>query len=388
VKQSKIHLEWAGSPARQFRTGVSLHSHTLHSQEPLGFLCGLGKRSKPIRLAIERLEARLTTTHRTPIHLERVWWTPPAGPREAWQLERNQIEQRFGLQSLVSLTDHDDINAPMNLRVLEQCRNVPISLEWSVPYGPTFFHIGLHNLPAQHARSLFAELARLTAAREIPTANHTKATSTDITPILETLARDPAVLIVFNHPAWDESHIGEHRHLELVTQFLHTYGASIHALELNGLRPWNENRVVCRLADSIGKPVISGGDRHALEPNTILDLTDASQFPEFVEQVRSGFSDVLLTSQYREPFPLRILQSIKEVFRDYDHHACGWRRWSDRAFYRGDDAVVRPLTALLPERMLATLRPVVQSLIFLQPRAISKALRTLRSVLPQPKFAR
>src|SRR3954452_10566000 len=69
-------------------------------------------------------------------------------------------------------------------------------------------------------------------------------------------------------------------------------------------------------------------------PNTLLDLTDAGCFPGFVEQVRDGWSNVLITSQYREPLALRILQSVQETLQDYETHARGWRRWRDRVFYQ------------------------------------------------------
>jgi len=35
---TNIHLEKEGIAARRFRTGVSLHSHTLHSHEPLSLI--------------------------------------------------------------------------------------------------------------------------------------------------------------------------------------------------------------------------------------------------------------------------------------------------------------------------------------------------------------
>jgi len=47
-------------------------------------------------------------------------------------------------------------------------------------------------------------------------------------------------------------------------------------LEINGLRPWSENRMAIDFAGECGKPVISGGDRHALEANTVLNLTNAA----------------------------------------------------------------------------------------------------------------
>jgi len=172
----------------------------------------------------------------------------------------------------------------------------------------------------------------------------------------ESLSQTKDTLIVFNHPCWDESGIGREQHLQLAAEFARNHAPFIHALELNGLRPWNENREVFRLAHALEKPVVSGGDRHALEPNAVLDLTNAASFAEFVEQVRAGRTDVLVTDQYREPFPLRILQSLEEVLQDYEGHGRGWRRWSDRVFYRCDDGIVRPLTTLfangVPDQMV------------------------------------
>jgi hypothetical protein len=370
-------VEWSGAPARSFQTGVSLHSHTLHSREPLSFLYRLAERIGPLCGALKRSEAQFRGKDGSQLDLSRAWWTPPAGPHEAWTLERNHIERRFGLAALVSLTDHDDIDAPLKLRVLGECRHVPVSVEWTVPYGPTFFHLGVHNIAPQAARSTFAELQRLTAAPK-PQA---------IAAMLGALASDPGTLIVFNHPAWDEHGIGQARHVELATEFLSAHSECVHAVELNGLRPWKENRVAWRMAQEMDKPIVAGGDRHALEPNTLLDLTTAGCFPQFVEQVRSGWSDVLVTNQYREPLALRILQSVQETLQDYETHACGWRRWRDRVFYQCDDGVVRPLMSLVPERIPAALQFLVGAVSVIRGQAVSRPLRTLRSVLPQHELA-
>jgi hypothetical protein len=370
-------VEWSGTPARSFQTGVSLHSHTLHSREPLSFLYRLAERAGPICGALKRSEAQFRGKDGSQLDLARAWWTPPAGPLEAWLLERNHIERRFGLAALVSLTDHDDIDAPLKLRVLGECRHAPVSVEWTVPYGPTFFHLGVHNLAPHAARAIFAELQKLTAAPKIKA----------MAAMLRALASDPGTLIVFNHPAWDEHGIGQTQHVELATLFLGTHSEFIHAVELNGLRPWKENRVAWRMAQDMDKPIVAGGDRHALEPNTLLDLTTAGCFPEFVAQVRRGWSDVLVTSQYREPLALRILQSVQETLQDYETHACGWRRWRDRVFYQCDDGVVRPLMALVPERIPATLQLLVGAVSVIRGQAFSRPLRTLRSVLPQHELA-
>jgi hypothetical protein len=36
---------------------------------------------------------------------------------------------------MVSITDHDNIKAPMLLRTVPSARQIPVSVEWSAPYG-------------------------------------------------------------------------------------------------------------------------------------------------------------------------------------------------------------------------------------------------------------
>ena len=130
---SKIHLHWrAQPPCARFRTGVSLHSHTLHSREGLDFISQAARRAPLLASALRRGERDYLRIHGVPLDLSRGWWTPPLGPHDAWTLERSQIES-LGMNALVSLTDHDDIEAPTSLQLLEQCRGVPISVEWTVP---------------------------------------------------------------------------------------------------------------------------------------------------------------------------------------------------------------------------------------------------------------
>src|SRR5208283_547813 len=163
-------------------------------------------------------------------------------------------------------------DAPILLQHRAECRPVPVSVEWTVPFGGTFFHLGVHNLPVENARAIMTELAAFTEQKSnVPLAE-----------IFRTLVANRDTLIVFNHPHWDENRIGEEAHRAAARQFSATYKQYLHAFELNGLRPWSENRTVVDLARHFGKPVISGGDRHALEPNTILNLSNATSFSEFV----------------------------------------------------------------------------------------------------------
>ena len=59
-------------------------------------------------------------------------------------------------------------------------------------------------------------------------------------------------------------------HRTAVLELLGECGEHIDALELNGLRPWSENRQAILLGQTWSKPLISGGDRHAIEPNAVL----------------------------------------------------------------------------------------------------------------------
>lgn len=106
------------------------------------------------------------------------------------------------------------------------------------------------------------------------------------------------------------------------------------------------------LARHFGKPLISGGDRHALEPNTLLNLSSATSFSEFVDEIREGYSHVLLTQQYMEPLSMRILQNLEDILQDYDQHIHG-KHWSDRVFYLCEDGVTRPLSQLWDHAPLA-----------------------------------
>ena len=62
------------------------------------------------------------------------YWTPPMTPKLAFDLESRQIEN-LDLAPMVSITDHDNIKAPMLLRTVPSARQIPVSVEWSAPYG-------------------------------------------------------------------------------------------------------------------------------------------------------------------------------------------------------------------------------------------------------------
>ncbi len=362
---SHIHLQWKdASAARRFRTGVSLHSHTLHSRESLDFIYTAAAQAPVLSAAIRQGERQYQKLHGTRMDLSRGWWTPPLSPHEAWLLEKSQIEA-LDQNAIVSITDHDDIEAPVSLQVLDECRGTPISVEWTVPFGPTFFHLGVHNLPAGEAREIWREIGRY---RDSPCDDKLRDS-------LALLSELDQVLVVFNHPLWDEKRIGQAEHRAVVLEFMRRFGMYVHALELNGLRPWNENRGVTALAEAVRKPVISGGDRHVVEPNALLNFTNAGNFDEFAEEVRAGWSNVFVLRHYLEPYALRIIHNMVDVLRTYEHHAKGWRLWSDRVFYLCDDGCTRSLTELFGQRTPA---PVAFFVGAMQLAAAPRVRRFLR----------
>jgi hypothetical protein len=157
----------------------------------------------------------------------------------------------------------------------------------------------------------------------------------------------PGVLIVFNHPLWDLYRIGEEKHRVLINDFLAVYGQYCHAVELNGLRHWDENREVTKLAAQWNQLLISGGDRHGIEPNANLNLTRAASFTEFVQEVRyERHSHVLFMPQYAEPWKQRILNSTLAAIRNYPDFPEGSQRWDERVYHPDADGNMRVLSEL------------------------------------------
>ena len=159
MPSSAISYLWRDKDApKGFRTGVSLHSHTNQSRETLDFLANFGNQFPVMRPLLSRLERRAEQMHGIHIDYAASYWTPPMTPKLAFDLEMRQIE-KLGLAPMVSITDHDNIKAPMLLRTVPSARQIPVSVEWSAPYGGSqAFHLGVHNLPSARAAEWMATL--------------------------------------------------------------------------------------------------------------------------------------------------------------------------------------------------------------------------------------
>jgi hypothetical protein len=250
------------------------------------------------------------------------------------------------LRALVSLSDHDTIEACTLLREMPHSDGIPISTEWTVPFGKAVFHIGVHNLPAGRAQGIAAAL--LGASK-----GGTEAT---IREMFVDLSQMRDVLLVFNHPLWNFAGIPPEEFAQELSRFLHSTRDCIHALELNGMRSYRENVEVIRLAAEWDLVLISGGDRHGCEPNAILNLTNATEFAEFIDEIRNRKqSSVLVMPQYQESLGWRMYKSFSHVIGDYPGHPEERRSWDQRIFHpdlEGRMVPVRDLWHLGPPGFL------------------------------------
>ena len=273
-----------------------------------------------------------------PVDFSTAYWRPPVSAKVGFELESKQIEDELDLMSLISLTDHDSIGAPAALRLLPDAIQIPLAVEWSVPFEDAVFHLGVHDLPQNLAATIMEDFAE-----------HTRnPRKSRLTEILAGLHEMPEVLMVFNHPLWDQLGPGQISFQLVLERFLRQHIEFIHAFELNAMRTWGENKRVVQLAELWRRPVISGGDRHGCEPSGALNLTRATNFSLFVQEIRElQLSHVLFMPQYAEPRSLRFWQTVIDVLREYPEYPLGSRRWDERVFhidcYTGCDS---PLSAL------------------------------------------
>ncbi len=333
MMETKFSCFWRDEDLpRQYLTAVSLHGHTNRSKESLFFLPQLARRFPMLHETLEK-ECQKSIV---PVDFKRAYWTPPLTPMRAYETEKNQIE-KLGLNSLLSLTDHDNIEAPVLLRTVAETAQIPISLEWTVPFANTTFHLGIHNLPSANAQAIVSDLA-----------DATKNPAEDrIVELLAMLDAMPEVLIIFNHPLWNQSCTGDHRDIPVLNRFLRLANRFLHAFEFNASRSCGENKEVVRLAKRWERPIISGGDRHGCDPSGALNLTHSETFVEFVQEIRrEQRSHILVMPQYTEPEVIRTIRTLLDVMRDYPEYPEGLRRWDNRIFHPDADGTDRPISAM------------------------------------------
>ena len=324
---------------KEYHAAVSLHGHTIHSQESLAFIPEHASENWILRWLLSLKEREALQKSNIIVDFHRAHWTPFMMPSAAYEVESGQITEQLGLRAMVSLTDHDNIQAALQLRVHKDESEVPISVEWTVPYQDSELHLGVHNLPPAGAESIVAAMNEYT--------DHPR--ERVLKTMLAELDRTKEVLVVLNHPMWDLCRLGEQEHLNVVRTFMAKLGQYVHALELGGLRSWEENRRAYEIAMQINQPVIGGGDRHGCEPSGVVNLTNATSFAEFVQEVRERRAHVLFMPQYAKPLWSRVLQTVLDVTQHQPDHVLG-PYWDDRTFHPDHMGVMRPLSELWKRR--------------------------------------
>jgi len=338
LKQTRLHiLREPQNLVSKVRTGVSLHCHTEHSKEMLDFVPHYAVKLPIIAHYFRKEDAKYQEKEGYPLshYFSSAFWSPPLPATSVYEIEKKQIENA-GLAPLVSLTDHDSIDANLKVNTIEKS---PVSLEWTVPFEFGYFHVGVHNLPDDRADKLTETLLDYTFNKD----NHTNERLTEMFSMLNEI---PQVLVILNHPLWDIEMVGPERHKVLLKNFIRVHGRWIHAFEINGFRSWSENKAVIEMAEALSIPVATGGDRHGCKPNTVINLTNAATFDEFVDEIREGRrSEVALMPEYEHPIHSRQLQSFSEILKHYPEFLDHRRRWFDRVFFdTGDGKGIVPLS--------------------------------------------
>ncbi len=165
VNQTSISYLWREPAAASgFATGVSLHSHTSQSKETLDFIAELSTDWAFLQPIMRWFEERSVRHSGIRPDYARSYWTPPLTP--APRLRPRALPDRE-LPAAPRPRLHQPTTTryrpPLLLRSVPSARHIPVSVEWTVPFGTTAFHLGVHNLPSATGAEWMARLEAFTA---------------------------------------------------------------------------------------------------------------------------------------------------------------------------------------------------------------------------------
>jgi hypothetical protein len=313
-------------PDREFGYAVSLHNHSCHSVEKLAALNHVVQKTY-MRPLSGTLQSSFGLGGVSNLNYADVTFNPPYTPEDVYQMEA-AAAAKWGFDGIhFTITDHDEFAGSLALLRNRPDLNgrIAVGEELSLWFQGHLFHLGLSYLPESEIEQTHA---RIQAA----------ALGGRYDELFETLAVS-CCLVVFNHPLlpW-----GPEAKIIPATELLRRYGWAIHALEVNGMRPREENDRVLDLAKQWHKPVVGGGDSHLLVASSILSLSRAATFQDFADEVKDGHAVPFVTPAYfaslRWKLFLRVLFFIS--------------RYRQIASYQG-----QPVAAML-ERRTVLLDPV------------------------------
>jgi predicted metal-dependent phosphoesterase TrpH len=313
-------------PDREYGYAVSLHNHSCHSVEKLAAL------NHVIKLAYMRpwsgvLQKAFGLGGVPDLNYADVTFNPPYTPADVYQMEA-AAAANWGFNGVhFAITDHDEFAG--NVTLLRERPDldgrIAVSEELSLWFGGHLFHLGVTRLPE-------------TGVEETHTRIQAAARAGRYDELFETLAAT-GCLVTLNHPlvAWNPT-----QGTIPLTDLLTRYGWAIHALEVNGMRSREENARVLELAQRWRKPVVGGGDSHLLVPSSVISLSQAATFKDFIAEVKDGHAVPFVTPDYFAPVKWKLFLRVLFFIS----------RYRQIASYKG-----QPVSAML-ERRTVLLDPV------------------------------
>jgi len=281
-------------PEREFGYAVSLHNHSCHSVEKLAAL------NQVVKLAFMRplsgvLQRSFGLAGVSDLNYAEITFNPPYTPAEVYRIE-SEAAAHWGFHGVhLAITDHDEFAGSLALLRgrPDLDGRIAVSEELSLWYQGHLFHLGVSGIPES---GIDETHARIQAA----------ARGGRYDELFETLAASRC-LVVLNHPliAWAPG-----PEAIPITDLLTRYGWAIHALEVNGMRCREENDRVLELARQWRKPVVGGGDSHLLVASSILSLSQAASYRDFIAEVKGGRSVPFVTPDYFAPLKWKLFLRV------------------------------------------------------------------------------
>jgi predicted metal-dependent phosphoesterase TrpH len=280
-------------PDREFGYAVSLHNHSCHSVEKLAAL------NQVVKLAFMRplsgvLKSSFGLGGVSDLNYAEITFNPPYTPDDVYQMEA-AAAARWGFDGVhLAITDHDEFAGSLALLRGRPDLNgrIALSEELSLWFQGHLFHLGVSHMPESAVEETHV---RIQAA----------ARGGRYDELFETLAAS-GCLVVLNHPliAWAGAEKIP------VTELLSRYGWAIHALEVNGMRTREENDRVLELARQWHKPVVGGGDSHLLVASSVISLSRAASFKDFIAEVKDGHAVPFVTPDYFAPLKWKLFLRV------------------------------------------------------------------------------
>jgi len=283
-------------PDREFGYAVSLHNHSRHSVEKLAALNHVVKKAfmRPLSGIVQ---SSFGLGGVPDLNYADVTYNPPYTPEDVYQME-TAAAAKWGFDGVhLAITDHDEFAGNLALVHGRPDLNgrIAISEELSLWFERHLFHLGVCHLPENGVEATHAQIQAAARGRRYDE-------------LFETLAAS-GCLVILNHPlvAWAPG-----TQTIPATELLSRYGWAIHALEVNGMRSREENDRVLELARQWRKPVVGGGDSHLVVASSILSLSRAATFKDFVAEVKDGHAVPFVTPDYFAP--LRWKLTLRVLF--------------------------------------------------------------------------